>query len=307
MSESIYSFSIVVPVFAPPAQLAGCLEAMSHLLPPPGGFEVVVVDDGSPEALDRVTESYRDKLNVTLLRQANRGPASARNAGSLAARGSLLAFTDSDCRPEPDWLTALAHRFQQTRGQMLGGHTVNSLTRNIYAVASQLILDATYALYNREPGAAHFFGAANMALPAELFHAVGRFDERQFTGSSEDRELCDRWRHCGHQMTYVPEAVVVHEHELTWSAFCRQQFSYGRGAWTYHAVRSRRDSGRLRDDTRLYGRLWHELNRLLEQQPIRRRLLLLPLLALWQVANASGFFYEAYRSQRLNGRAVAIR
>ena len=147
MTEPTPSFSIIVPVFALPAQLAECLEAMSHLRPPPGGFEVIVVDDGSPEALDRVTESYRDKLNLTLLRQTNRGPASARNAGSLAARGSLLAFTEADCRPKPDWLTALAHCFQQTRGQMLGGRTVNSLARNIYAVASQLILQATYALY----------------------------------------------------------------------------------------------------------------------------------------------------------------
>ena len=68
----------------------------------------------------------------------------------------------------------------------------------------------------------------------------------------------------------------------------------------YHAVRRRRDSGRLRDDTRLYGRLWYELNQLLGQEPTRRRLLLLPLLAVWQVANASGFFYEACRSHRVN-------
>jgi len=298
MSESTCTFSVIVPIFAPPRQLASCLDALSQLHAPSGGFEVIVVDDGSPVPLDDVAEMYRARLNLILLRQSNRGPGSARNAGSRIACGSFLAFTDADCRPAPDWLTALASRFRQTPRHILGGRTVNRLTNNPYATASQTIVDAVYAFYNREPQGARFFASNNLAVPADLFHEVGRFDEKLFRAASEDRELCDRWRHQGRQMIYVPEAVVLHAHALTLSTFCRQHFMYGRGAWNYQRVRARRGSGRLRDDLKLHGHLLQLLRGPLAKLPPRRWWSVLPLLAFWQAANAAGFCYEAYRTQR---------
>jgi GT2 family glycosyltransferase len=306
MTESACSFSIIVPFFAPPAQLASCLESISHLQVPTGGFEVIVVDDGSPEPLDGVTEMYHDKLNIRLIRQSNGGPGSARNAGSRIARGSFLAFTDADCWPAPEWLTKLANHFRQTPRHILGGHTINRLTSNPYSATSQLIVDTAYAFHNRAPEAARFFASNNLAVPAELFHEVGRFDEKFFRDASEDRELCDRWRHRGYQMTYVPEAVVLHAHALTFSTFWRQHFTYGRGAWNYHYVRARRGSGRLRDDLKLHARFLHLLRRPLAKLPPTRRWSVFPLLALWQAANASGFCYQAYRSRSTLGADETI-
>jgi glycosyltransferase involved in cell wall biosynthesis len=297
MSESAFGFSIIVPVFAPPSQLGGCLEAISQLRAPEGGFEVIVVDDGSPEPMDEVVEEYADRLCVKLVRQSNSGPGAARNAGSRIARGTFLAFTDADCRPAPDWLTTLAYRFRQTPRHMLGGHTVNRLTGNPYATTSQLIVDAVYEFYNREPEAARFFSSNNLAVPAQLFHEIGGFDRTFFRDASEDRELCDRWRHGGHQMLYLPEAVVYHAHALTLAGFCRQHFTYGRGAWHYREVRARRGSGRLRDDMGFHARLFPLLRRPLAKLPPGCRWSVPPLLVMWQALNAAGFFYEACRSR----------
>ena len=97
-------------------------------------------------------------------------------------------------------------------------------------------------------------------------------------------------------MTYVPEAVVHHGHGLTFAAFCRQHFSYGRGAWNYHFVRARRGSGRLRDDLKLHARFLDLLREPLAKLPHARRWSLVPLLLFWQAANAAGFCYEALRS-----------
>jgi glycosyltransferase involved in cell wall biosynthesis len=296
MSDGTVRFSIIVPTLAPPAQLAGCLEAISRLDAPGGGFEVIVVDDGCPEPLDGVVDSYRNRLNLTLLRQSNRGPGAARNAGSRIARGEFLAFTDADCWPAQDWLTAMARRFEHSPQHLLGGHTVNRLTSNPYATTSQLIVDVVYAFYNGKDEEARFFASNNLAMPAARFREVGGFDERLFRNASEDRELCDRWRYRGQHMTYVPEAVVHHGHRLTFAAFCRQHFGYGRGAWNYHFVRARRGSGRLREDLRLHARFLHLLRGPLLKLPQARRWRIVPLLACWQAANAAGFCYEACRS-----------
>ena len=195
-----------------------------------------------------------------------------------------------------EWLTVLAERFEQTPDSMLGGHTVNRLIANRYAATSQLIVDVVYAFYNARPEAARFFASNNLAMPAALFRAVGGFDEDVFRVASEDRELCDRWRHTGRRMAYVPEAVVFHAHALPLAAFCRQHFSYGRGAWNYHRRRAERGSGRMRDDFRFYPRFFKLVRGPLAQLPHFRRFSILALLALWQAANATGFAYEACRA-----------
>jgi GT2 family glycosyltransferase len=290
-------FSVIVPAFAAPSEICACLEALAQLHAPPGGFEVVVVDDGSPEPLARVVDAYRGRLHITLQRQSNAGPGRARNAGARVACGRFLAFTDSDCRPAPDWLTVLARQFGHMPRRMLGGRTINQLTKNAYAATSQLIVDVVYAFYNREPESARFFASNNLAVPAVLFQQLGGFNEQFFRHASEDRELCDRWLHAGHRMTFVAEAIVLHAHDLTLATFCRQHFTYGRGAWAYQLLRARRGSGRLRDDMKFYAHLPRLVRQPLRRLPPRLALTILPLLGVWQAANAAGFVYQSFRAR----------
>jgi uncharacterized SAM-binding protein YcdF (DUF218 family) len=51
------------------------------------------------------------------------------------------------------------------------------------------------------------------------------------SGAGEDREFCDRWLYHGYKMQYVPDAIILHSHYLTWSSFCKQHLNYGRGAF----------------------------------------------------------------------------
>ena len=69
-----------------------------------GPWEVVVVDDASTDATAELAAEWGARV-VRLESQS--GPAMARNAGIAAARASLIAFTDADCEPEPEWLSAL--------------------------------------------------------------------------------------------------------------------------------------------------------------------------------------------------------
>jgi len=70
-----------------------------------GGFELIVVDNGSLDATAQIA-AEAEGVNVVVRRERGQGPGAARNAGAAAARGRVLAFLDSDCWPAPGWLSA---------------------------------------------------------------------------------------------------------------------------------------------------------------------------------------------------------
>jgi GT2 family glycosyltransferase len=285
------TYSVVITTYDRPGPLRACLAALARSDYPHERFEVVVVDDGGPAPLDAVVAEFRDRMALTLVRQANAGPASGRNHGARMARHAYLAFTDDDCQPEPGWLAALADGLRATPEALVGGRTVNGLPENPYSSASQLITDMVYAFYNADPAAARFFATNNLAVPAGRFREMGGLDERFRV--SEDREFCDRWRHRGYPLTYEPRALVVHRHPLTLSSFWRQHFQYGRGAARFHQARGARQSGSLHEHIGFHLRLarWWRRARELGADP-RSTFRVLPRVALWQVANASGYVCE---------------
>lgn len=298
MTQEKPFFSIIVPTYCRPSQLAACLQSLARLDYPRDCFEVIVVDDGSPVPPESVVATVRNQLDITLITQMNAGPAAARNSGAARAKGGFLAFTDDDCMPAPNWLRAFASRFEKTPDCVIGGRTVNLLTDNIYSTTSQLIIDVVYRHYNAEPNRSRFFATNNMALPADRFFRVGEFDPN-FT-TSEDREFCDRCLHRELRMTYAPEAVVYHAHPLKFYTFCRQHFNYGRGAFRFHHVRSRRGSGRLTQDLKFHLNLRNWLLYPFSQVRVRQMASLTVLLTAWQVVNAAGFLWEQV-SQKLRG------
>jgi GT2 family glycosyltransferase len=288
--------SVIIPTYERPAQLAACLRSLTRSDYPPERFEVIVVDDGGAKPLGSITEQFRETLDLKLLEQKNTGPAGARNFGATRARGELLAFTDDDCEPDAGWLRALASCFERTPGRIIGGRTVNALLQNPYAETSQKIIEVVYAHFNADPGDARFFASNNFAIPAERFREIGGFDDTFNT--SEDREICARWRSRGGGLTYAPEAVVRHAHPLTLFTLWRQHFDYGRGALRFHRALNG-GTGRFKPDLTFYMKLLTSgasQTRSPAQLPRAARL---TVLLVWsQLANAAGFLYEKYQSRR---------
>jgi GT2 family glycosyltransferase len=288
--QGLPSFTIVIPTFARPRQLEACLEALASMEYPRDRFEVVVVDDGSPESPEAVVAQFAGRLDLTLRRQANAGAAAARNHGAQQARGPYLAFTDDDCAPAPGWLSALASALAHWPDRAVGGRTVNALPNNPYATASQLLISYLYEYYNSGPGGARFFTSNNLAVPAEQFAHLGGFDAHYPRAGAEDRDFCDRWLTWGGQMAYAPEAVVYHAHRLTLRSYWRQHVNYGRGAYHLHRTRALRRQARIRiEPASFYLRL---VGYPFRGQPGQRAPVLAALLALSQAANALGFFWE---------------
>jgi GT2 family glycosyltransferase len=288
-------FSIVIPTYNRPAQLAVCLQACARLDYPRNRFEVIAVDDGGTTPLDAVVARFHGVLTLKLLRQENAGPAAARNRGASEARGEFLAFTDDDCSPGPKWLQALAAQFVSSPDCAVGGQTLNALTYNLYSTASQLLISYLFSHYNAVPHAARFFPSSNLAFPTKWFHAIGGFDVTYSRAAAEDRELCDRWLHHGYRMIYVAEAVVYHAHDLTFRTFLRQHFHYGRGAFCFHQVRARRGQHRVKVEPPAF--YFNMLRYPFVTAQGVNALVLMLLFVVTQVANAAGFFWERTRGK----------
>ena len=151
--------SVVIPTYARPQQLRCCLDALTRQTMAKHDFELVVVDDGSPEPLDEIVASFVSTLSIRLVRQKNAGPAMARNRGIREAAAALVAFTDDDCRPQPEWLERLVAGERAYPGALIGGSTVNGLVDDIFATTSQLIVDLVYEHFNDDPDNGYFLRA----------------------------------------------------------------------------------------------------------------------------------------------------
>ncbi|MFN8855103.1 MAG: glycosyltransferase family 2 protein [Planctomycetaceae bacterium] len=301
MSGPAPKYSIIIPTFNRRDVILGTLESLTRLTSPPGGFEVIIIDDGSPHPLDELVAPYREQVDLTLLRQPNAGPAAARTRGAELARGQFLAFTDDDCQPIPDWLCAFDRVFSRDPDRLLGGIIINALDANVCSATSQLIVDLVYRQFNPTPETATFFCSNNFVMSAARFHELGGFDSCSFRlAAGEDRDFCARWRQRGWSMFQVNEAVIHHFHRMNLQKFWKQCFGYGRGACTFHRLEAARGYNSLVRDSGFHFNLPRALWPLWIRLNWRSRLAALPLLGVWQVANVLGFLHQRRLDSRKN-------
>jgi GT2 family glycosyltransferase len=283
------SFSILIATYNRPRQLRNCLEHITQLDYPREHFEVIVVDDGSEQPLDDVIAAFADRLDCRLVVQENAGVSAARNMGAVYARKTFLAILDDDCIPLPDWLTQLATQLQQTPRALIGGKTLNALPDNVYSEASHAILVVLYEHYNRDPQQAHFFTSMNTAMRRNLFIEIGGYDDIHFPYAGEDRDLIDRWRLNGLPAIYVPQAQVLHAHDLDLRGYWRQHCNYSRVAHTFHEVHHARANQQVSFEPMFHFRVWTYALRSDIKQPLWWRLCLQMLLYLEQGINVYGY------------------
>jgi GT2 family glycosyltransferase len=178
---------------------------------------------------------------------------------------------------------------------VVGGQTLNALPHNLYSTTSQLLVDYLYYYYNAEPGQTRFFTSNNFALSAQVFQQLSGFDVTFPLAAGEDRDLCDRLSQQGYRMDYVPTAQVLHAHELSLPKFWRQHFNYGRGAYHFHQVRSRRNAQPIKVEPFIF--YIHLLTYPCQRAKLPSALLMVGLMVLSQLANVLGFVWQKYQSK----------
>jgi GT2 family glycosyltransferase len=136
-------------------------------------------------------------------------------------------------------------------------------------------------------------------MPASRFRELGGFDAASFRlAAGEDRDFCARWRERGWPLRQVNAAVIHHFHQMTLPKFWRQCFGYGRGACTFHRLEAMRGYNSLVRDSGFHFNLPRALWPLWRKFNWKSRLVSLPLLGVWQLANLMGFLHQRRLDRR---------
>jgi GT2 family glycosyltransferase len=211
--------SVVVCTYNGGRTLEQCLCSLQALDYP--DYEVIVVDDGSMDNTQAILARFP---NVRTIRQVNRGLSCARNVGLRAATGSIIAYTDSDCFADRDWLTLLVYQLQRSGAAAVGGPNLPPEDGRIAACVAASPGQPTHVLENDQT-AEHIPGC-NMAFRREALETVGGFDP-QYRKAGDDVDMCWRLQQAGMWITFAPSAFVWHHRRQSPRAYFKQQAGYG--------------------------------------------------------------------------------
>lgn len=222
--------------------LGKVLDNYTRLQPPEGGWEIVVVDNGSRDGTRGVIESYAGRLPIRYVFEPEPGKSCALNTGLAHVRGDLVVFTDDDILAEPGWLTAYREAADQNPDfDLFGGNEHLKWPRQppSWAVCDDFMRGGCFC--DAVPGvpSGPFDGypiGGNFAVRASVFEAGHRFDAS--LGPSDDLPMGDetefliRMRKSGHKLWWVATAVVHHivrEDQVSKNWMLKRVIRYGRG------------------------------------------------------------------------------
>lgn len=209
--------SLVIPVHGGFAHTLRCLRALAAH-PPATPFEVIVVDDASPD--DTLAQLRRIGGLRVHARAANGGFIAACNDGAALARGEFLVLLNNDTVPQPGWLEALLGTFAAHPDAGLAGARLVYPDGRLQEAGGVVFADGSAWNYGRGEDPqdcrfaylreADYASGAAIALPTALFHRLGGLDARYAPAYYEDTDLAFAVRAAGRRVLYQPESTVVH-------------------------------------------------------------------------------------------------
>uniref|UniRef100_A0A7C1JXU7 Glycosyltransferase n=1 Tax=Caldilinea aerophila TaxID=133453 RepID=A0A7C1JXU7_9CHLR len=220
--------SVIVPVYNGAEVIKRCLDALATQTVAPERYEVIVVNDGSTDDTATVIERWRSlhpQIQLTLLSQANAGPAAARNCGAAAARAPLLLFTDADCAPTPTWIEAMTAPFADLDVVGAKGVYVTEQTGLVPRFV-QAEYEDRYDRMSRQTQI-DFIDTYSAAYRRIIFLENNGFDPIFTTSSVEDQEFSFRLAQKGYRLVFAPAARVSHLHDRSVGEYFWRKYYIG--------------------------------------------------------------------------------
>jgi len=204
------NISVIIPVINNPTGVCKALNSLINQTYHRSCFEIIVVDNGSSDDTLSIVGRYMRRFPSfihSIIESENKGSYAARNAGIRIAKGDLIAFTDSDCIPSPNWLESGVEAFKLQQYALVAGHIEMFFTNsnpNIWEY-----YDASHHLKQESYVENYGFGTtANLFVLKELFDHYGVFLNNLKSGG--DYEFCRRLVKAGEKIDYVNDAIVRH-------------------------------------------------------------------------------------------------
>ena len=213
--------SVVVASYNGARTLKACLDSLSQLRYP--AYEIILVDDGSTDTTPQIASACP---KVRYLRHPqNAGLSAARNTGIAAARGEIVAFTDSDCRADEDWLYYLVSDLLKGKYAGVGGHNLLPPEDSCVAAAVMVSPGGPAHVMLSDRIAEHIPGC-NMAFYKWALSEINGFDP-VFRRAGDDVDVCWRLQERGYRIGFSPAGFVWHYRRSTVGEYLKQQLGYG--------------------------------------------------------------------------------
>ncbi|HVH74682.1 MAG TPA: glycosyltransferase [Stellaceae bacterium] len=253
--------SVIVCAYNAKRTMDQCLASLARLDYP--DYEVIVVNDGSTDGTLEIAERWG---YCRILSGPNEGLSAARNRGAEAADGEIVAYTDSDCVADPDWLTYLVAKMEAGNLAACGGPNLPPPEESLVAAAVAVSPGGPTHVLISDEVAEHIAGC-NMAFRREVLLQLGGFDP-VYRAAGDDVDICWRFQDAGYVIGFSAAAIVWHFRRNTVRAYLRQQRGYGKAEALVYAKHPFRFNlfGQAKWLGRIYGDLSAAL--LLSRKPV---------------------------------------
>jgi glycosyltransferase involved in cell wall biosynthesis len=253
--------SVVVCAYNAERTLEPCLASLEHLDYP--DYEVILVNDGSTDGTRAIADQFPF---CRVINQENQGLSAARNVGAAAATGEIVAYTDSDCVADKDWLTYLVAKMEHAGLVAVGGPNFPPPEDDLVPAAVAVSPGGPTHVLISDEVAEHIAGC-NMAFRRRVLLDLGGFDPL-FRAAGDDVDICWRIQNAGHVIGFAPAAVVWHFRRNTVEAYLGQQRGYGKAEALVYGKHPLRFNlfGQAKWLGRIYGDLSSSL--LLSRRPV---------------------------------------
>jgi glycosyltransferase involved in cell wall biosynthesis len=211
--------SVVVPVYNGGDAIGRCIEALLAQDYPAERREIIIVDNNSTDGTPDIVRQYPVHL---VFERAIQTSYAARNRGISHARGEIVAFTDADCVPRPEWLSQLVASFVDAHVAGAAGKVVPKEAVGLVAE----FLSEINPVRSRERDGLWYVITANAAYRRQVLVAANGFRSDLFTGG--DIDLALRLQLGGHgKLDYVEDAIIEHRYGDSYRELWKRFWRYG--------------------------------------------------------------------------------
>lgn len=229
---------VIIPHLNDRDRLEICLELLHRQSYPSDSYHVTVVDNGSELPIDELVARFP---LASAACEAQKGCGSARNRGVALTKGDILAFTDSDCRPDENWILNAVNRLIDGSGVDIVGGDIKVFAADEARPTDAELFDKVFGFEQRRYVTRKNFAAgANIVVPRRVFEQVGLFRDGMHP---EDLEWGRRAVALGFRIGFAPDVLIRHPARRSWAELKRKA---DRTAWHARNHMSQQSLFRLR-------------------------------------------------------------
>lgn len=239
VSESSFfpQVSVVIPIYNGETDLPELLNCLLSQTYPQAQVEYLLVDNNSSDRTLSILEqtAKNSSINICSLSENKiQSSYAARNTGIKAANGEIIAFTDADCRPQPQWLKTLIQPFINSEVVIVAGEIVALPGKSLLekfadqqeTLSQKHTLNHKFCAYGQ---------TANLAIRRSILNVSGLF--RPYLTTGGDADIC--WRILEAELgklEFAADAIVKHRHRVTIQELASQWRRYGRSNRYLHEL-----------------------------------------------------------------------